>query len=146
MAIYYIYIQYQWKMKRTIKKSYWCTTESGESGSTNPLYGLSCAKQGGKLITYGKNSQLTNVAYMPKCYFLSIKCKNKKINTFVHHISSNLLTNLLQVPSNTISIIACIDAWIIVFLYLLRRYILLLCVFIILTYYIMSFVTLYHFL
>ena len=38
-------------------------------------------------------------------------------------LGSNLLTNLFQVPSNTISIIACIDAWIIVFLYLLRRYI-----------------------
>ena len=24
--------------------------------------------------------------YMPKCYFLSRKCKNRKINTFVHHI------------------------------------------------------------
>ena len=27
----------------------------------DPLYGVSCAKQGGRLITYGKNSQLTNV-------------------------------------------------------------------------------------
>ena len=49
-------------MKKTFfKKSYGYTTESGESGSTNPLYGVSCATQGGKLITYGKNSQLTNV-------------------------------------------------------------------------------------
>ena len=49
-------------MKRTFKKkSYGYTTESGESGSTNALYGVSCATQGGKLITYSKNSQLTNV-------------------------------------------------------------------------------------
>ena len=47
--------------KNILKKSYGYTTESGESGSTNPLYGVSCATQGGKLITYGKNSQLTNV-------------------------------------------------------------------------------------
>ena len=47
--------------KNNLKKSYGCRTESGESGSTNPLYGVSCAKQGGKLITHGKNSQLTNV-------------------------------------------------------------------------------------
>ena len=43
------------------KKSYGYTTERGENGSINPLYGVSCAKQGGKLITYGKISQLTNV-------------------------------------------------------------------------------------
>ena len=47
--------------KNDLKKRYGCTTESGESGSTNPLYGVSCAKQRGKLITYGKNLQLTNV-------------------------------------------------------------------------------------
>ena len=47
--------------KNDLKKSYGCTTECGESGSTNPLYGVSCAKQGGKLITYGKNLLLTNV-------------------------------------------------------------------------------------
>ena len=70
--------------KNNLKKSYGCTTESGESGSTNPLYGVSCAKQGGKLITYGKNSQLTNVH--AKMLFLSRKCENKKINTSVHHI------------------------------------------------------------
>ena len=58
--------------KNNLKKSYGCTTESGESGSINPLYGVSCAKQGGK--------------YMPKCYFLSRKCKNKRINTSVHHM------------------------------------------------------------
>ena len=74
--------------KNNLKKSYGCTTESGESGSNNPLYGVSCAKQGGKLITYGKNSQLTNVHpnVHPKSYFLSRKCKNKRINTSVHHI------------------------------------------------------------
>ena len=33
--------------KNNLKKSYGCTTESGESGPTNPLYGVSCAKQGG---------------------------------------------------------------------------------------------------
>ena len=43
------------------KKSYGYTTENGESGSTDPLYGVSCAKQWGKLISYGKKSQLTNV-------------------------------------------------------------------------------------
>ena len=43
------------------KKNYGYTTESGESGSINLLYGVSCAKQGGRLITYGKNSLLTNV-------------------------------------------------------------------------------------
>ena len=42
-------------------KSYGYITESGESGSINPLYGVRCAKQGGRLITYGKNSQLTHV-------------------------------------------------------------------------------------
>ena len=47
--------------KNNWKKSYGCTTESRESGSINPLYGVSCAKQGGRLITYGKNSQLTNL-------------------------------------------------------------------------------------
>ena len=40
---YYIYVQHQWKMKRAIKKRYWYTTESRESGSTNPPYGASCA-------------------------------------------------------------------------------------------------------
>ena len=44
----------------------------------------------------------------------------KKKNTSVHHMyRANLLTNLFQVSSNTIGIIACIDAWFIVFLYLL---------------------------
>ena len=70
--------------KNNLKKSYGYTTESGESGSTNPLYGVGCATQGGKLITYGKNSQLTNVH--AKMFFLSRKCKKKKINTSVHHI------------------------------------------------------------
>ena len=59
--ILHIYLTSMKDEKNNLKKSYGCTTESGESGSTNPLYGVSCAKQGGKLITYGKNSQLTNV-------------------------------------------------------------------------------------
>ena len=33
--------------KNNLKKSYGCTTESGESGSASPLYGVSCARQGG---------------------------------------------------------------------------------------------------
>ena len=50
------------KDEKNILLFYGYTTESGESGGlTNPLYGVSCATQGGKLITYGKNSQLTNV-------------------------------------------------------------------------------------
>ena len=47
--------------KNIFLKSYGYTTESGESGSINPLYGVSCATQGGKLITYVKKLQLTNV-------------------------------------------------------------------------------------
>ena len=43
--------------------SYGYTTESGEKGSTNPSYGVSCATQGGELITYDKNPQLTNVQH-----------------------------------------------------------------------------------
>ena len=62
MAIYYIYISnINERWKEQLKKSFGCTTESGESDSINPLYGVSCAEQGGRLITYGKNSQLTNV-------------------------------------------------------------------------------------
>ena len=34
--------------KKQLKKNYGCTTESGESGSINLLYGVSCAKQGGR--------------------------------------------------------------------------------------------------
>ena len=63
--------------KNNLKKSYGCTTESGESGSINPLYGVSCAKQRGELITYGENSQLTNVH--AKIYFFcpeNAKIKN----------------------------------------------------------------------
>ena len=57
--------------KNNLKKSCGCTTESGESGSINPLHRVSCAKQGGRLITYGKNSQLTkctcqNVIFCPE--------------------------------------------------------------------------------
>ena len=55
--------------KNNFKKSYRYTTESGESGSTDPLYGVSCAKQWDKLITYGKNSQLTNV-HANKLFFV----------------------------------------------------------------------------
>ena len=129
--------------KNNFKKSYGYTTESGESGSINPLYGVSCAKQGDRLITYGKKSQLTNVHANMLFFVCPENAKIKKINTSVHHIRVKFV---FQVPSNIIGIIACIDAWIIVLLYLLRRYIglLLLCVFIIFTYYIMSFVTVYH--
>ena len=49
------------KLKEQKTNSYGWTTESGESGSINPLYWVSCAKQGGRLITYGKKAQLTNV-------------------------------------------------------------------------------------
>ena len=40
--------------------------------------GVSCAKQGGKLITYGKNSQLTNV-HAKMLFFCPENAKIKKL-------------------------------------------------------------------
>ena len=82
--------------KNNLKKCYGYTTESGESGSTDLLYGVSCAKQVGRLITYGKKSQLTNVH--ANMLFLSRKCINKKINTSVHHIRVKFVDKSLPSP------------------------------------------------
>ena len=54
--------------KNNLKKSYGYTTESGESGSTDPLYGVSCAKQIDKCVC-------PHVIFCPE---------NAKINTSVH--------------------------------------------------------------
>ena len=82
--------------KNNLKKSYEYTTENGESGSINPLYGVSCAKQEGGLITYGENSQLTNCTCHKTPYLQNDLCSQRD------HVS-NITVNhqvALTLPQN----------------------------------------------
>ena len=70
------YITYLSNINEQLNKKYGYTTDSAWSGSTNPSYGVDCATQGGRLINYSKNSQLTNV-HADMGFFFLRKCKNK---------------------------------------------------------------------
>ena len=105
-------------MKRTFFLSYGYTTESGESGSTNPLYGVSCATQRGKLITYGKKSQIDKCT----CQHVILCPENAKIkiiNTSVHHIRVKFVDTSLPSPkwyNRHYSLYWCMDHCYLVFI------------------------------
>ena len=83
--------------KNNFLKRYGYTAEGGESGSTNPLNGVSCATQGGRLITYGKKITIDKCT----CQHVILcpeNAKIKKINTSVHHIRVKIVDTSLPSP------------------------------------------------